>query len=250
MIRFTMLYDNFVYERGLQADWGFAALIETQDHALLFDTGADGMLLLSNMAALGIDPARIDAVIFSHLHSDHTGGASALYAAGARPQAIYVLPSFPAAFKRRAAQVAEVIEVKPGSELVPGIVSTGELLIGPTPEHALVINTANGAVLLTGCAHPGIVPFTREAVALTSQPVRLVMGGFHLLNRPPDSLAAIIHDLHELGVTHAAPTHCTGGYAISQFKDAFGDNCIPLGVGRMLEFPMPLAVAVAQAEAA
>lgn len=250
MIQITILYDNFAYAQGLQADWGFAALIQTADRTLLFDTGADGAILLNNMAALGIDPSQIDTVVFSHLHSDHTGGASALYAAGARPQAIYVLPSFPAAFKRRAAQVAEVIEVTPGQELARGIISTGELLTSPVPEHALAITTTDGVLLLTGCAHPGIVTLTREAMTLTGHPVRLVMGGFHLLNTPPDSIAAIIHDLHALGVTHAAPTHCTGGSAINAFHDAFGDNTLPLGVGRVLEFAIPLAVTVTQAEAA
>ncbi len=247
MIRITTLYDNFVYDRGLQSDWGFSALIETEERMLLFDTGADGAILLSNMAALGIDPTQIDAVIFSHLHSDHTGGAKALYAAGVRPEAIYVLPSFPAAFKRRTSQIAQVIEIAPGLQLAPGVVSTGELLTSPIPEHALVIDTPNGALLLTGCAHPGIVPLTREATALSALPVRLVMGGFHLLNTPPDSIAAIINDLRDLGVTHVAPTHCTGGYAISQFMNTFGNDCIRLGVGRVLEFA---TLPVEQAEAA
>lgn len=250
MIRITMLYDNFIFEHGLQADWGFAALIETETHRLLFDTGADGAILLGNMAALGVEVSDLDTLIFSHLHSDHTGGAKALFAAGARPGTIYVLPSFPAAFKRRMAQIAQVVEATPGLPLVPGIFSTGELLTSSVPEQALVLDTTNGTILLTACAHPGIVELTREAATLSDRPVRLVMGGFHLMDTPPDSIATIIADLCDLGVTHAAPTHCTGGYAISQFINTFGNNSIRLGVGRTLEFPTPAVTAVGQPEAA
>ena len=74
----TILYDNTSYTEGTEADWGFACLIEAHGRTLLFDTGAKGQLLLSNMAQLGIDPARIEQVVISHSHWDHTGGLDAL----------------------------------------------------------------------------------------------------------------------------------------------------------------------------
>lgn len=43
---------------------------------ILFDTGANRRILLSNIEKLKIDPASIDEVFISHLHFDHTGGLS------------------------------------------------------------------------------------------------------------------------------------------------------------------------------
>jgi hypothetical protein len=70
----TILFDNNPYDPRLQTGWGFAAWIEYGDRVVLFDTGADGAVLLDNMALLGFDPQAIDIVVLSHEHSDHTGG--------------------------------------------------------------------------------------------------------------------------------------------------------------------------------
>jgi 7,8-dihydropterin-6-yl-methyl-4-(beta-D-ribofuranosyl)aminobenzene 5'-phosphate synthase len=238
-VRITILYDNYAYKPTLKSDWGFAALIETGDQVILFDTGASGSVLLKNMAALEVDPARITTLIFSHIHEDHTAGVRKLFDAGAHPQTIYVLPSFPQDFKDRMSEVGEVVEVESGLEIAPGVVSTGELTGGETPEEALLISTAEGIVVLTGCAHPGIVRIVQRANTLTDQPIRMAMGGFHLLETDPGSVDAIIARLQDLGVEQIAPSHCTGDYAIRQFKTAYGDNFVRLSVGVVLEFPVP-----------
>jgi hypothetical protein len=51
----------------LQTGWGFAAWLEYGGRTVLFDTGADGVVLLNNMAALGLDPQAIDIVVLPHL---------------------------------------------------------------------------------------------------------------------------------------------------------------------------------------
>jgi 7,8-dihydropterin-6-yl-methyl-4-(beta-D-ribofuranosyl)aminobenzene 5'-phosphate synthase len=48
-MRITIIYDNVVWEPALSPDWGFACLMETAGHNLLFDTGARGDILLGNM---------------------------------------------------------------------------------------------------------------------------------------------------------------------------------------------------------
>ncbi len=238
-VRITILYDNYAYKPGLKADWGFAALIETGEQKILFDTGASGLALLYNMAVLDVDPASITQLIFSHVHEDHTGGVSRLFKAGAQPETVYVLPSFPQEFKNRMGEVGEVIEVEPGTEIAPGITTTGELTGGEVPEQALLITTADGVVVLTGCAHPGIVRIVRQAATLTDQPIRLAMGGFHLLDTSPSGVEAIIGDLQDLDVEQIAPSHCTGDTPIQQFKDAYGDQFVRLSVGVALDFPLP-----------
>ena len=74
-MKITIVYDNCTVKAGLKTGWGFSSLIETDDAPpILFDTGADGTALLHNMKQLGIDPARIGAIVISHHHYDHTGG--------------------------------------------------------------------------------------------------------------------------------------------------------------------------------
>jgi 7,8-dihydropterin-6-yl-methyl-4-(beta-D-ribofuranosyl)aminobenzene 5'-phosphate synthase len=202
---------------------------------VLFDTGADGPTLMGNLRALNIDPAKIEAVVLSHAHGDHTLGLDSLLATGVRPP-VYVLPSFPAEFKRQVAETVDVIEVEPGQSIVEGIFTTGELA-GPVNEQALVIESGRGLVVITGCAHPGIVEIVTEAKRLADPDVHLVTGGFHLVRTPVEQVGAIIADFRRLGVEKAAPSHCTGDAAIAMFRDEYGDDFIASGVGRVFEIP-------------
>ena len=76
----TIVYDNEVYQKGfgLRSDWGFACLIETKQDTILFDTGANGKILLSNMNKLNITPRDITKIVISHEHRDHKGGLNSL----------------------------------------------------------------------------------------------------------------------------------------------------------------------------
>jgi len=58
-MRVTIIYDNTAFRKDLQADWGFSALVEIKERKILFDTGADGRILLSNMEKLKINPEEI-----------------------------------------------------------------------------------------------------------------------------------------------------------------------------------------------
>lgn len=64
----TMLAD-----KGL-GEWGYSALVEADGHAFLFDTGANPDVVLKNAQALGIDLSKVEDVVISHNHDDHTGG--------------------------------------------------------------------------------------------------------------------------------------------------------------------------------
>lgn len=227
-ITLTVVYDNRSVDARLGTAWGFACLIETGAATILFDTGGAGQLLMNNLTILGIDPRAIDAVVLSHVHSDHTGGLDHLLAANDR-LTVYLPRSFPASFKARLHN--PIVEVSEPMTLADHIHTTGEL--GSTIiEQALIVETRHGLIALTGCAHPGIVEIVRQAK--TSGEIYLVMGGFHLADRSAAEVETVIAELKRSGVQQAAPSHCTGDRAIEQFRAAFGPDFIPIGAGAMM----------------
>ena len=72
----TVLYDAFGPPSSLKLDWGFSALVEYNGKRILFDTGNNAKVFQHNVSELKVDLGRLDAVVLSHRHSDHTGGLS------------------------------------------------------------------------------------------------------------------------------------------------------------------------------
>jgi len=124
--------------------------------------------------------------------------------------------------------------VKDDARIAPGIRSTG-LVPGQPPEQALVIQTATGLVVLTGCSHPGVVAMV-EAARRTNEnaPVRYLVGGFHMLQQNRETALANVQRLAALGVQRVAPAHCSGDLASSLFREAFGDRFETAGAGRRI----------------
>jgi 7,8-dihydropterin-6-yl-methyl-4-(beta-D-ribofuranosyl)aminobenzene 5'-phosphate synthase len=229
-VTLTIVYDNLPFDARLKTAWGFACLIETGQTTVLFDTGSDGPTLMSNLSVLDIDPRRIDAVVLSHVHNDHTGGLDALLAVN-DVATVFVPRSFPDEFKTRVSKRAPVIQVREPMTIAEMIRTTGEI-DGAIIEQALIVQTNKGLVVITGCAHPGIVEMVRRARAYGE--VYLAMGGFHLGDASAREIEAIIADLKRLGVRQVAPCHCTGDEAIQQFRAAFSADFIQAGVGAVL----------------
>jgi 7,8-dihydropterin-6-yl-methyl-4-(beta-D-ribofuranosyl)aminobenzene 5'-phosphate synthase len=232
VLRITIVYDNNSFDARLKTAWGFSALVEYHGQTLLFDTGGDGRILLDNMRVLGIDPARIQSVVLSHAHGDHTGGLSALLDGNNQPP-VYLLPSFADTHKHQLGLMTQVNEVIPGQVIADEILTTGEV-DGNIPEQALVIRTGEGLVIITGCAHPGIVRIIQRAMELTGDPVYLVLGGFHLGSKRETEISAILADFRRLGVQKVAPCHCTGERAIAMFSAEYGQAFVQAGVGRVI----------------
>src|SRR5262245_5673949 len=105
--RITNLYDAFGAPSGLTQDWGFAALIEYGGKRILFDTGNDAAIFERNVRQLGVDLRRLDAVVISHRHGDHTSGLKYLLKVNPRVtiytplENAYFKGSLPAAFLAR-----------------------------------------------------------------------------------------------------------------------------------------------------
>jgi 7,8-dihydropterin-6-yl-methyl-4-(beta-D-ribofuranosyl)aminobenzene 5'-phosphate synthase len=228
----TILYNNIPSDPRLQTDWGFAALVEYRGEILLFDSGGNGQILMQNIKILELDPARVRHVMISHAHSDHTGGLNAFLDAASRPP-VFLLSEFGASFLQSVKQRTEVVEAEPGMQVAENILTTGNVG-GSIPEQSLVIRTGKGLVVITGCAHPGIVRIVEKAVALTGDPVYLVLGGFHLRDMSDAQIAAILGDFRRLGVQKAAPSHCTGDRAIAMFADEYGEDFLRTGAGSII----------------
>lgn len=73
-ITITILYDNYIYVPGTSSDWGFSCLIESEEKTVLFDTGTYSEILMKNVEQLGVDLGKVDLIVLSHIHRDHTGG--------------------------------------------------------------------------------------------------------------------------------------------------------------------------------
>jgi 7,8-dihydropterin-6-yl-methyl-4-(beta-D-ribofuranosyl)aminobenzene 5'-phosphate synthase len=235
MISIRVVYDNDSYQPGLTTAWGFSAFITYKDHNVLFDTGGDGRILLNNMKALGIDPASIQFVVLSHDHSDHTGGLLSLLGTGAEP-AVYLLPYFSQSYKNQVKARTDVVEVHSLQQITERIYTTGQIQ-GSPPEQALVIDTTKGLVVITGCAHPGVANMVRAAKQALKEEIYLVIGGFHLGSASSQQVQGVIRELKGMGVLQVAPCHCTGDQAISQFREAYGNQFLQVGAGALIEIP-------------
>ncbi|MGE0462156.1 MAG: MBL fold metallo-hydrolase [Vicinamibacterales bacterium] len=235
-VRITVAYNNVPHAAGLTTAWGFAAVVDVGAERVLFDTGGDGPTLLSNLRRLDIDPTSVDAVVLSHAHGDHTGGLDGFLQRHG-DVTVYLPRSFPAAFReaveRRGARVTGIGRAQ---RLFDHVHSTGEMG-GVTKEQALIVETREGLVVITGCAHPGIVEVARAARAYLDRDIHLLMGGFHLAGESDRELQGTVRALRALGVRKVAPSHCTGTEAMALFQQSWGDDFISGGCGAVIEIP-------------
>ena len=234
MTKLTIVFDNYAYLEGFPTLWGFSCFIETPETTFLFDTGSNGRVLLRNMERLGVDLRRAEALVLSHPHWDHIGGVDSVLEA--HPQMELFVPSSLSRHLIRDLKEQSLGVTVVGKEpvrLLPGVWSTG--VMGEIGEQSVVIESDEGLVVVTGCAHPGIERIAARAMEMLGRPISLLMGGFHLMYSDARQIAEVIETLQSLGVRKVCPTHCTGDLAIEMFAEAFGDRFIRGGVGRVVE---------------
>jgi len=264
----TILYDAFGSDAAMKKDWGFSALVEISGKRILFDTGNDPDIFAANVKAKGIDLTSIDFVVLSHRHSDHMAGLN--HVLSVNPTVKIYAPkegfgiygsSLPSSFYRKdeslppemryyggkppevmkfgtAWQGANIELIDKTTEIAPGI--TLIALVSDAPgtkelkELSLAVNTADGVVLVVGCAHPGIEKIVEAATAINPK-IRLIAGGFHLVVAPDDVIAKPVAALKDtFKVENIAPGHCTGEPTFAALKQAFGDRYLYAGVGTSL----------------
>jgi len=212
-ITLITVYDNYQDNPDLKTDFGFACLVKAGGKNILFDTGAGSKVLLYNLGQVGVEPESIEPVVLALSLWDHTGGLEGFLEANKHKAKVYQ----PDAFRKPA-------------EIYPDVYSTG-VLGRAMPEQALAIKSSKGLVVITGCAHPGIVNMIKRAKEIDEK-IYLVLGGFHL-----GDAAGVIKNFRAMGVEKTAPCHCSGDVAISQFKEEYKENFIANGVGKVTNIP-------------
>jgi 7,8-dihydropterin-6-yl-methyl-4-(beta-D-ribofuranosyl)aminobenzene 5'-phosphate synthase len=210
-IKVTIVYDNTSPKQELKTDWGFACVVELDSNKkILFDTGADGSILLSNMQQLSIDPVSIDMVFISHNHFDHTGGLSQFMQVN--PNAHIYVPQSLRGLKR-----GELVHSigKDSCLITDNAYTTGEL---KDIEQSLIIKSNKGVVVITGCSHSTVKLILQSARRYGE--VYALIGGLHGFNE-----FELISD-----VSLVCPTHCTA--YIEEINRIIGNKFIRGGVGR------------------
>ena len=264
-LKITTLSENTADNLGLLAEWGLSILVETDDGNILLDTGQT-ISVGHNAKKLGIDLHKIDKIVLSHGHVDHTGGLmNVLGVIGkkveifAHPDAINTKYSGKREDRRKNVALPFSLQEmeKLGAnfklrrkpvKLTPDIMTTGEVpmltdfeQIDPdrffvkedsmwypdelNDDLALIINTRPGLIVVLGCGHRGVINTLYHAQKLTGRKeIRMVVGGFHLMNAPMERVYRTIDVLKELDVHKVGGSHCTGLEASAIMAQELGDR--------------------------
>jgi 7,8-dihydropterin-6-yl-methyl-4-(beta-D-ribofuranosyl)aminobenzene 5'-phosphate synthase len=226
-IRLVVLVDNNPYKQGLKTAWSLSIYVETGKTRFLFDTGPDPAVLKANAEGLGIDLTKVDFVVISHVHGDHTNGLKLL--ASIKPgMRVYVPPdksliSYVENLGLKPIQVNSTVEVSEGIYAV-------KPLYGPPVEEALAIKTGKGLVILVGCSHPGVVNIVRQAVKDIGMRPYIVLGGFHMAGATAQEVQEVASQLVEMGVEKIYPLHCSGDAIRSYLAEHYKESCGGVGL--------------------
>jgi 7,8-dihydropterin-6-yl-methyl-4-(beta-D-ribofuranosyl)aminobenzene 5'-phosphate synthase len=207
-VRVTTLSENTAGRGDLLAEWGLSILVETEKTAVLLDAGK-GISAAHNVDALGIDLNKIDRIVLSHGHYDHTGGLRQLLQKMRREVEIVAHPDvWQAKYARRNDEPDKYIGIPfqrneleslgaifnltaEPVKIDDSIMTTGEIPMVTSFEQvdadlfvkedtgwqqdkllddqALIVNMELGLVVILGCAHRGIINTLYHARQLTGR---------------------------------------------------------------------------------
>ena len=261
LIENTRGHDRCAYAHGL------SFYVETSKHKLLVDLGPTDAALY-NAKELGIDLSKVDTVVLSHGHYDHSGGimpfaninsdariymqetADADYyaddgerAEGERYRYIGIdkaIAGLSQAVKiqgdHRIDDELELFTIRKRSHDLPFtnkrllIKENGELRRDDfVHEQYLVISEGDKKILISGCAHNGILSILDAFKAKYGAEPDMVISGFHLMKKTgytDDELLQIVSMGTELMrySTKFVTCHCTGETAYEIMKNVLGDQ--------------------------
>ena len=103
-------------------------------------------------------------------------------------------------------------------------------------ERAVVLNvTGKGLVIVSGCAHAGIINTILYAQKITGVPkVCGVMGGFHLAGKENEKrIEQTVKELKQVKPKLVVPSHCTGWRAMSRIANALPGSFVWNSVGNL-----------------
>ena len=211
-VKIIILADDYAgYESSLIGQHGFSAFIEVSKEGItkriLFDVGQYASPILFNSEKLGLDLSKIDYIVLSHRHYDHTGGLLEILKHVGKKRVYVVahpmlfkpnlvvkpfLRNVGAPFTRKDLEKysAEFVWAKKPLEIVKGVLVTGEvprvtsfekpietytfnekgelILDELRDDISLIVNVEDyGPIVITGCSHAGIVNIVKYAKELT-----------------------------------------------------------------------------------
>ena len=275
-ISLTLLVENTARGMGVLGEHGLSWWLDTGTHRVLFDTG-QGMALLNNARRLGVDLSQADAIVLSHGHLDHVGGLEQALAAAPqaalfmhpratdrrysgsdrKPKGRRLSTDFMETEAFRAGGRRVVVTAEP-VEVVPGVWTTGEVpretdfedtggplfldeaMTQPDPlldDLSLYVPTAQGTVVVCGCAHSGVINTLRHIARLTHDaPVRAIFGGVHLENASPRRMDETIRALRGYHPYRLGCCHCTGFRPLLRLNAEFPEACVQASAGARFEF--------------
>ncbi len=260
-LQIITLSENTAGLGSFLAEWGLSILVETDGVNILFDTG-QSISASHNADLLGINLRRIDKIVLSHGHVDHSGGLKqVLRRIGKRIEVIAHPDIWAAKFNRREdkyigipfhRQTLESLGAnfnltREPVRITANIMTTGEIPMVTEYEEiephlvvkegkrfkpdkllddqALIINTGAGLVVILGCAHRGIINTLYHAQQLSGvKAIYAVVGGCHLMDATEERVWLTIAALKELGVQSLGVCHCTGLAASAIMAQEFGNS--------------------------
>lgn len=268
-MKISVLCDNTCSSQRFACEHGLAVHVDVGGRKFLFDTGQINCFYI-NSFELGIDLGEIDCVVLSHGHYDHSGGLALLMEHFPRtrivmhPHALKTRYSVSSVMTKEngfphvdkvAKWKGQIRFVSEKTELMPGV-SIFSLHQAAPPNHRLVEAGADGTltydtfldelfvvithnnrtVLLTGCAHQGIVnvlEFCRSQLNISS--FDMVLGGVHLSGATSDDIDEQIELCRGFHVGCWALNHCTGESAFHRWCQAFPGRVAAAGAGTVFE---------------
>lgn len=273
--RITTIFDAFGKPSDLGRGWGYSALVEYGGKRILFDTGGQYKLFAENVKKLNIDLKRLDFVVLSHRHGDHTGGLAyvleqnpnvriyapvepgsfGLPAGGALAEGVRrrveTLPADLHYFDGRYAPAYPVDSPWPNANITrigdkPTEVAPGVFLFRTVSDQkgtmelnelSMAIQTPKGLAVVVGCSHPGIEKILGVATQINPK-IEVIAGGLHLIDKPEETVTQIVSNFaNKWHVDRVAAGHCTGEIAQSAIEKLFGDRHIHSGLGEAIALP-------------